>query len=90
MINIDDEQDRIILRTGLQPSKVGLEGGREGGLLRLLLHRHLLSTGVICNVGFESGGALEFVLDQERGERTEGGRGGGEDEGLDGAVAGVG
>jgi hypothetical protein len=89
VVDVDDQQDRIILRTGLQPRQISLEGGREGGLLRILLPRHLLFTGVICDVGFKGGGALEFVLDKEGGEGLEGGGGGGEDEGLNGAVAGV-
>lgn len=74
MIDIDDEEGRVVFGTGIQASEIGLEGRREGEALFLLLICGLPPR-VVGNVGFKSAGALELVLDEEGGKGAEGGGG---------------
>lgn len=87
VVGVDDKQVWVVLRAGFQASKVGQKGRRAGGVVCLL---NPFSARVVCNVHLKGSRALELELDKEGGEGTEGGRWGGEDKGLEGAVAVVG
>ncbi len=70
VVGVDNKQDRVVLCAGFQASKVGLEGGREGGVCLL----HPFSAGVVCNVDLKGCTALEFAVDKEGSEGSKGGR----------------